>query len=90
MEKTKLVSRRIYNNRKAQFRAAQAPATVKNSPTNIENKNILNWRVRNRQFKIKELIPQLKNVQVNQRGNVVRKMFVRRKTIYPGKLNVQF
>lgn len=42
MEKTKLVSRRSYNNRKAQFRAAQAPATVKNSPTNIENKNILN------------------------------------------------
>ena len=71
MARAKLVSRRNYNDRKAQFRAAEAPAAVQNPPPRIGNKNIFNRRVRNRQFKniihgrvkkrqfkIKKLIPQ--------------------------------
>ena len=57
MTRMVLLSRRNCINRKAQFRAAQAPATVPNPPPRIRNKKILNKRVRNRQFKIEKLIP---------------------------------
>ena len=47
-------------------------------------KNIENRRVRNRRFKIKKMMAQPKNIQVKQNGRVVRRMVVRRSTIYPG------
>ena len=37
-------------------------------------------------IKIKFLLPQGKNVEVKQRGVVVRKMRVRRKSIFPGNV----
>ena len=40
-------------------------------------------RNRKRRFKIKFLLPQGKNVEVKQRGNVVRRMRVCRKAIFP-------
>ena len=50
-------------------------------------KEIANRR-RNRvdNIKIKLLLPQGKNVEVKQRGNVVRRMTVRRRTIFPGRV----
>ena len=37
-------------------------------------------------IKIKFLLPQGKNVEVKQRGVVVRKMRVRRKSVFPGNV----
>ena len=50
-------------------------------------KEIANRR-RNRvdNIKIKLLLPQGKNVEVKQRGNVVRRMRVRRRAIFPGRV----
>ena len=55
-------------------------------------KEIRNRR-RNRieNIKIKLLLPQGKNVEVKQRGNVVRRMRVRRRAIFPGRVrNVRY
>ena len=41
-------------------------------------------RIRAKNIKIKMLLPQGKNVEVKKRGIVVRKMRVRRKSIFPG------
>ena len=40
-------------------------------------------RVRNTHYKIKRFMLQPKNIDVKQNGRVVRKMVVRRETIYP-------
>ena len=50
-------------------------------------------RRRNRveNIKIKFLLPQGKNVEVKQPGNVVRRMRVRRRAIFPGRVrNVRY
>ena len=55
-------------------------------------KEIANHR-RNRvdNIKIKLLLPQGENVEVKQRGNVVRRMRVRRRIIFPGRVrNVRY
>ena len=55
-------------------------------------KEIANRR-RNRigNIKIKFLLPQGKNVEVKQRGNVVRRMRVRRRAIFPGRVrNIRY
>ena len=43
-------------------------------------------RVRNKQFKIKRLLAQPKNIEVKRRGVVFCKMVVRRKTIFPAEV----
>ena len=40
-------------------------------------------RVRNRRFKIKRCMIQPKDIEVKHNGRVVRRMVVRRQTIYP-------
>ena len=53
-------------------------------------KQIANRR-RIENIKIKILLPQGKNVEVRHRGNVVRRMRVRRRAIFPGKVrNVRY
>ena len=48
-------------------------------------------RTRANNIKIKFLLPQGKDVEVKQRGIVVRKMHVRRKVIFPGAVrNVRY
>ena len=83
--KKKKSSRNNYNQKKAQFHAR----TENKLPPETGNKNFLNRSTRNRRFKIKKFLPQFKNVQVKQRGRVVREMIVRHKTIYLGKPRVQ-
>ena len=41
--------------------------------------------IRNKTFKIKKLIVQHKNIDVKKNGQVVRKMRVRRRAIFPGE-----
>ena len=40
-------------------------------------------RIRNRRYKIKRFLAQPRNIDVKQNGRVVRRMVVRRQTIYP-------
>ena len=49
------------------------------------------WRNRINDIQIKFLLPQGKNVEVKKRGNVVRRMRVRRRAIYPARArNVRY
>ena len=52
-------------------------------PAGMGQKNNDQIRVRNRRYKIKRFMLQPKNIDVKQNGTVVRKMVVRRQTIYP-------
>ena len=46
-------------------------------------------RIRNRRYKIKRFLAQPKNIDVKQKGRIVRRMVVRRQTIYPSTLRRQ-
>ena len=48
-----------------------------------EENNSDRIRIRNRHYKIKRYLAQPKNIDVKQNGRVVRRMVVRRQTIYP-------
>ena len=83
MARTKLVTRNNYRQRKEQFRKAnQRRPNPKRPRTGVIS---IEGRIRNRNIKIKQLIPQPKNVQVKKNGNVFRRMVVRRRTIYPAE-----
>ena len=79
---------------------ARTRAVLRRRPANINfnlrrvatAKEIANRR-RNRveNIKIKLLLPQGKNVKVKQSGNVVRRMRVRRRAIFPGRVrNIRY
>ena len=55
-------------------------------PSKMGVKNIERIRIRNRQFKIKRMMEQPRNVEVKRNGRVVSRMVVRRRTIYPGEV----
>ena len=80
---------------------ARTRAVPRRRPANINfnlrrvaaAKEIANAHRRNRidKIKIKLLLPQGKNIEVKQRGNVVRRMRVRRRAIFPGRIrNVRY
>ena len=52
-------------------------------PAGMGEKNNDRVRVRNRRYKIKRLMLQPRNIDVRHNGKVVRRMAVRRRTIYP-------
>ena len=52
-------------------------------PAGRGEKNNDRIRVRNRCYKIKRFMPQPRNIDVRHNGRVVRRMVVRRRTIYP-------
>ena len=52
-------------------------------PAGMRQKNNDRIRIRNRRYKIKRYLVQPKNIDVKQNGRVVRRMIVRRQTIYP-------
>ena len=52
-------------------------------PAVRREKNNERIRIRNRRYKIKRFLAQVRNVNVKQNGRVVRRMVVRRQTIYP-------
>ena len=56
-------------------------------PAGMGEKNNDRIRVRSRRYKIKRLMLQPRNVDVKQNGRVVRRMVVRRRTIYPNTRN---
>ena len=52
-------------------------------PAGMGQKNNDRIRVRNRRFKIKRCMIQPEDIEVKHNGRVVRRMVVRRQTIYP-------
>ena len=62
---------------KATVRRLNKPTFVAAPGQRIGNKNIMNRR--QSMFKIKALLPQHKQVEVKENGQVVRRMIVRRK-----------
>ena len=75
MARTRAVPRRRPANINFNLRRVAAAKEITNRRRN---------RVEN--IKIKLLLPQGKNVEVKQRGNVVRRMRVRRGAIFPGRV----
>ena len=54
-------------------------------PSGMGVKNIKRIKIINRRFKIKGVMEQPRNVEIKRNGKVVRRMVVRRRTIYPGE-----
>ena len=52
-------------------------------PAGSGEKNNDRVRIRNRRYKIKIILAQPRNIDVRHNGRVVRRMVVRRSTIYP-------
>ena len=52
-------------------------------PAGRREKNNDRIRVRNRRYKIKRFMLQPRNIDVRHNGRLVRRMLVRRRTIYP-------
>ena len=46
-------------------------------------------RIRNRRYKIKRILVQPRNIDVRHHGRVVRRMAVRRSTIYPSTRRIR-
>ena len=80
---TKLVARKNYNQRMEQFRRSnQRRPNTKRPRKGIKN---IEGRIRNRDIKIKQLIPQPKNVKVKKNRNVIQPMVLRCRTMYPAQ-----
>ena len=80
MARTRAVPRRRPANINLNLRRVAAAKEIANRRRNrLEN------------IKIKLLLPQGKNVEVKQRGNIARRMRVRRPAIFPGRVrNVRY
>ena len=98
MARTKMIARIVAEQRRQAARAVAAAAANKPGPSNqrrrrqpkqrIGIKNI-EERIRGTSFKIKRLTAQQGNIDVKKKKKndiVVRKMVVRRRTIFPAKV----
>ena len=61
-----------------------AVARLRSPSASIEVKNIENFRRRNKNIKIKKLLPQSKNIEVKHRCRFVRRTTARQHAIFPG------
>ena len=69
----------------------QRPANINFDQRRVTAAKEIANRRRIENIKIKILLPQGKNVEVKHRGNVVRRMRIRRRAIFPGKVrNVRY
>ena len=86
VEKTKVMAR-------TRAVPRQRPANINFNLRKVAAAKEIANRRRNRveNIEINLLLPQGKNVEVKQRGNVVRRMRVRRRAIFPGRVrNVRY
>ena len=69
---------------RTRFTPRRRPANINFNQRRVASaKEIRRGRVNAKNIKIKVLLPQIKDVEVKQRGQVVRRMTVRRKSIFP-------
>ena len=79
MARTKLIARDNYNRRRANYQRSRVWSGIKN----------IEGRIRNRDIKIKQVIPHSWNIEVKKKNwQVVRRMTVRRKTIFSGNIDI--
>ena len=78
MTRTKLITRANNNRRNCQRRG------VRSGIKNTEG------RIRNRDIKIKQIIPQSQNIEDKKNGQIVRRMTVRRETIFLGNMPAEY
>ena len=71
---TRLIVRANYNCRRANYQRCRVRPGIKN----------IEGRIRNRDIKIKQIISQSRNIEAEKNGQVVRRMTVRKKTIFLG------
>ena len=92
MARMKLVARIAADERRRMMQQqpglSRAPPRRRRAPgTGVKN---IEGRVRNKTFKIKKLIAVPKNLEVKKNGQVVRRMTVRRRAIFPGERGDQY
>ena len=80
MARTKLITRANYNRRRANCQRRGVRSGIKNTE----------GRIRNRDIKIKQIIPQSQNIEDKKNGQIVRRMTVRRETIFPGNRPAEY
>ena len=69
---------------RTRFTPRRRPANINFDQRRVASaKEIRRGRVNAKNIKIKVLLPQIKDVEVKQRRQVVRRMTVRRKSIFP-------
>ena len=80
MARTELIARANYNRRRANYQQLRVRSGIKN----------VEGRFRNRDTKMEKIILQSQNIEVKINVQVVRRMTVRRKTIFPGIRPVEY
>ena len=68
---------------RTRFTPRRRPANINFDLRRVAAAKEIRGRVNAKNIKIKVLLPQRKDVEVNQRGQVVRRMTVRKKSIFP-------
>ena len=80
MAATKLIARANYNRRRANYQRRRIRSGIKNTE----------GRIRNRDIKIQQIIPQSQNIEDKKNGQIFRRMTVRRETIFPGNRPAEY
>ena len=80
MARTKLIARANLNRRRVNYQRRRIRSGIKNTE----------GRIRNRDIKIKQIIPQSQNIEDKKNGQIFRRMTVRRETIFPGNKPAEY
>ena len=81
MARTKLIiARANYNRRRANYQRRRIRSGIENTE----------GRIGNRDIKRKQIIPQSQNIEDKKNGQIVRRMTVRRETIFPGNRPAEY
>ena len=80
MTRTKLITRANNNRRRGNCQRRGVRSGIKNTE----------GRIRNRDIKIKQIIPQSQNIEDKKNGQIFRRMTVRRETIFPGNRPAEY
>ena len=71
---------------RTRFTPRRRPANMNFDLRRVAAAKEIRRRVNAKNIKIKVLLPQSKNVEVKKRGQVIRRMRVRRKSIFPAEV----
>ena len=80
MARSELIARANYNRRRANYQQRRVRSGIK----------YVEGRIRNIDIKIGKIIPQSQNIEVKKNVQIVRRMTVRRKTIFSGNRPVEY
>ena len=80
MARTKLIARANHNRRRVNYQRRRIRSGIKNTE----------GRIRNRDIKIKQIIPQSQNIEDKKNVQIFRRMTVRRETIFPGNRPAEY